>query len=456
MEGYYYATVGYLSDTNFFTQPQVTWSGDMISPPPIPDSFTFTVVTVCSSEDVSSGRVVSTALPVEQLLEVRNKNNPSEITFTFQSERDAARGYFEVYAFGTTGVSDGVSDGVSTIEIRNRHRQHGSGKTLKNANNDSNVESPIKSYVIMDSSFTLTDLDRGTDIIHVRVSSTNSLGLLTLNPLHVQGVDFNSETYCSSNVGVSLWTCEGDGYNDRVMSFVGTPENVSLALNGMQYVSTHKHHTDCVNITLYDGVGNSDGCFSERQFNLHKPEEYLSSYRDECFVREVSVQVRVMGYYDDSDNNDDDDNPFDAKGSYSDEMIWITRGLIASILLVCCYCLLKALCTPCMKMCNNHRQQKLKAGVELSATAGKKPHLRKKRKKKAEIIWAAAHRSQEEVDNVKHSHDNTYREESKHIDEEEDENGCQNFFGECGFNVDDLIEPHGRDNHGFSYKDDCV
>jgi hypothetical protein len=109
-----------------------------------------------------------------------------------------------------------------------------------------------------------------------------------------------------------------------------------------------------------------------------------------------------------------------------------------------------------MKMCNNHRQQKLKAGVELSATAGKKPHLRKKRKKKAEIIWAAAHRSQEEVDNVKHSNDNTYREESKHIDEEEDENGCQNFFGECGFNVDDLIEPHGQDNHGFSYKDDCV
>ncbi|CAM9198025.1 unnamed protein product, partial [Discosporangium mesarthrocarpum] len=97
------------------------------------------------------------------------------------------------------------------------------------------------------SGFTVDDPDQGIDVIKVSVAADH--GLLSLNPTHVHKLDFNSFTYCLQN----NWGCQGSGSGDKSLVFIGEPDDVELALNGMKYQTYNSGVIDHVMFTIYDG-----------------------------------------------------------------------------------------------------------------------------------------------------------------------------------------------------------
>ena len=333
--GYYYLVIGFVPDVGIFTQPNVTWYGEGLTTNT--SYITFSVVSLTDEKAIGA-----LSGSMSQPIEIRNRNDATPFEFSFQSEENEAQGYFNVYAWGVTAGS---------IKGRRGSRSQGSTANTDNTTGHATYRSTTvrlgnistEAYIEMNDCFRLTDGDKGTDIIRAHVVSTNGKGLITLNTQHLKGVDFNSQTYCSSS---GDWHCLGDGYNNVEMSFVGTPENISRALNGLQYLSLRPHHTDKINISLYDGASGS--CLDEFVLS-NRWDSAVTSYRNnECYVTSVSVEVRVLGFY--QYIGDDDDN-FLSGSSTGVQALWLTRiyqTCVVIVLLGLFYCVFTS-CIKCFK-----------------------------------------------------------------------------------------------------------
>jgi hypothetical protein len=412
--GVFSITVGYESEPVFFTHPTAAWYGDPVHTVPPLDSISYEVITISNT----TKRVIAVSSPVEQLIEVRNRNDPTEIEFTFQTTEDAARGYYEVYAWSATDSSEA---GVGRHQRMATTRAWRSTSTTATTTSDAPTNDAAGSYIAMDNTFTLTDLDQGTDLIRAHVVSTNGQGLITLNTEFLNLVDFNSATYCSSS---EHWVCDGDGYNEEEMVFLGTPRNISRVLNGLQYLSLTPHHTDWVNITLYDGAEGE--CLPEASL-LHGRSADSTTLRDECFVTSVAIEVRVMGVFEFIGEEDDDSSGAGSAG----RALWATRLLQVGVC-VAALALLYCVCTPCLwcarKARRRCRQSKDKAstGMTLGTPCGdtsrqqtlsddtdhntnnkNKKQKRKRRKNKTppEDIWKAVQQQEEETKRNDHDDD---------------------------------------------------
>ena len=175
--------VNYLGAPHYFTTPTVTWSG---TPLPLalvaPDRFTFQAITADGS--LSS--------PTTQNVTVQNINDPTTIqhnALVAGSPLVGGVGYtgsfYQVYAL--SGPATAASPGVVTVD-----------------------------------GFNLTDPDLGVDIIKARVATTGQGGLVSLNPQHLTGLDFNSAKYCLAGSSSRRWKCAGKGNDDAEMVFLGT------------------------------------------------------------------------------------------------------------------------------------------------------------------------------------------------------------------------------------------
>lgn len=168
--------------------------------------------------------------------------------------------------------------------------------------------------------FLLQDPDFDADLVRVKLESQAG-ARLTLHRDYIDQVDFNSATYCYSNL---RWQCKGSGYTEDEMSFVGTPSKVALALSSVTYESSKADTKDTVTLTIYDGEGGE--CL-----DLEK----LSASRFEgCHQRSTSVSVTVLGYEEDTD----DDTIFqgDPRSFFLSNAILF--GMLAVCICICCAC----------------------------------------------------------------------------------------------------------------------
>ena len=174
--------VNYLGAPHYFTTPTVTWSGTPLPRDSIaPDSFVFQAV-------AADGTLSS---PTRQNVTVQNVNDPTAIRHDGSAGAPPLVGgvgftgtYYQVYAL--SGPATAASPGVVTVD-----------------------------------GFNLTDPDLGVDLIKARVATTGQGGLVSLNPQHMAGLDFNSAKYCLAGSSSRRWKCAGKGSDDAEMVFVG-------------------------------------------------------------------------------------------------------------------------------------------------------------------------------------------------------------------------------------------
>ena len=400
--GFFHLTVGYKPNLDFFNTPNVSWTGAPLFNDTASqlDSISFSVVSISKTTQ----QIVAVSLPLKQPIEdVRNRNDPTEIEFSFQDEEDAARGYLEVYAWGfMTDEGSGVTSPRSGSGDP-RHQRRVPAQTWRSDTNPPPLSSDTtqntdyysngsaSTYIVLNNAFKLTDRDKNTDLIRARVVSASTDGLITLNPEHLGGVDFNSDTYCRSS---EKWTCRGDGYNDKVMDFLGTPANISRVLNGLQYLSLFPDHTDWVNVTLYDGA--SGDCLSASVL-AHGRGSAISSYsssgvqgeEEECFLTTVSVQIRVLGFITAPEEGDEDDDASGAgKWSLLVRMVGVSVVALCLLYCVCCYPIRKL-----VKCCKRNKTKRKKAALRIALTANKKA-----RQQREEMRWKAVQRERREDD----------------------------------------------------------
>ena len=256
--------IGYNASAHFFTWPSGDWQGQPLAAPfGSFDGFQWHLV----SEDGSLSEVVT------QNVSVLNRNSPTAVQY------------------------DDAGDGG---EIKVRPIAFGE---------DSSVSI---------TGFALFDPDLDTDVVRARLVSEAG-ARLTLHRSYIDRVDFNSATYCYSNL---RWQCKGSGYTEDEMSFVGTPSAVALALSSVTYQSSKAHSRDTVTLTVYDGEGGE--CLDLRK---------LSASRFQgCHERSASVSVTVLGY--EVDNDDDTIFEGDPHSFFLSNAILF--GMIAVCICCCC------------------------------------------------------------------------------------------------------------------------
>jgi hypothetical protein len=127
--------------------------------------------------------------------------------------------------------------------------------------------------------FGVDDVDRQVDLIRATVSA--NYGFVSLNQNFLSGLDFNSATFC---LGDAEWRCSGSGTSDDFMTFVGTPADIAVALEGMRYQSYAADVDDVILVQLYDGAG--DQCIPSNKFKT-------ASVRKSCLTASCSIAVKV-------------------------------------------------------------------------------------------------------------------------------------------------------------------
>ncbi len=267
-------TLGYTAPSGFFTTPAVSWNSSIISSAGAlsRDSFVYSVF----SED---GAISAN---VTHFVEVQNRNDATEVSFHVDSP----------------------------IFVRPMTYTRGNTKAII-------------------SGFTLVDPDHDVDIVRaVLVSSEGAR--LTLNSIYLPDLDFTSAEFCQAQ---TRWQCKGSGYYEDEMSFLGTPTQVSLALNGLQYQINRANLVDNVTLSIYDGAGG--GCLDDRGQS--------ASVRIGCFERNLTFSVNVLGY-----DSDTDDSIF-GEGQRVD----YSRAayIILGVILVCLCLCLRQLYRLVMKCC---------------------------------------------------------------------------------------------------------
>ena len=245
-------TIYYLGGVTYFNTPSVRSNGSKLSV--APDSFRFQAMTALSP---ASPIAAQSAIGI-QSLRVQNINQPTQITLAL------------VASYNSTSTATLPSNSVTVFAF-----------TAASGLGDAALY-PMSAVI---SGFRLTDTDLGVGLIRATVStSTPRGGLVSLNSHQLDQVFFNSKAFCFS---MSRWQCRGDGYEDTVSTFVGTPAAIAAVLNGMQYSNPNPNVIDIVNITLSDGEGGN--C-------LDNSLQSAGSLRYGCFSRSVSFVVTVLDY----------------------------------------------------------------------------------------------------------------------------------------------------------------
>jgi hypothetical protein len=176
------------------------------------------------------------------------------------------------FAYYVEGADDASQRGATVTIVIN----------VVNVNDETNVTcatstvEAANSEIVQLEGFMLNDVDRGVDIVRAAVRANH--GYMTLNQAYVHLLDFTSSEYCFAQQG---WYCVGDGRDDTSMVFLGTPHDIQLALNGLQYVGT-SNFDSIIDVFVYDGA---DGqCISSGKF-------IATSIRDACFVHNCKISV---------------------------------------------------------------------------------------------------------------------------------------------------------------------
>lgn len=94
--------------------------------------------------------------------------------------------------------------------------------------------------------FSIDDPDLGVEPVHVLVATTADL-MVTLNPDHMEGVDFSGTRFCSTP-----GYCFNEGTASH-MGLVATPAALVAVLNGMTASFASQESQGAVTVTLYDG-----------------------------------------------------------------------------------------------------------------------------------------------------------------------------------------------------------
>ena len=226
----------------------------------------------------------SCSLPVTQRIEVRNVNQPTELSFALDLIAWPL-GHVQVHAVGLAPV-DGVTNSARI------------------------------------SGFRLPDPDLATDLIRVRVESQQGakMSLVANSLMHLM--------FVGSKCRGKRWQCKGSGDTESVMDFLATPHRAQEALNGLAYRSTRENIWDNITVTVFDGAGG--GCLDDSQGSLS-----LRLGPVQCYVRSVQLPVEVLSYV-----APPQDAPPDFKMS-TFAFLKDSTGLLVTIalmVLLCCIC----------------------------------------------------------------------------------------------------------------------
>ncbi len=184
-----------------------------------------------------------------------------------------------------------------------------------------------KIHEVILTNFGMHDTNLNVDMVRMVISA--SYGSLTLNQEFANDVDFSSSAIC---FGQEKWTCEGTGYSDSRMSFVGYPTEILKAIDGMTYVASETGKVDKISLTVYDGAG--DNCISNQ-------DQEGSSVRTECFSSTCTFDVLISPQGGGGDANDNGDGTDSDKSGFKMRNIPLYAWLLifgGAIALCSCFC----------------------------------------------------------------------------------------------------------------------
>lgn len=180
---------------DYFTFPNITCNGSTINRSP--DAFNIQV----STQNKAHSKIIL------QNIIIQNVNDPTNITFSIYNESELI------------------------------------------ANSYADTTNDNKKYSILElNGFHVVDPDLDLDLVHVIVNTSNN-GYVALNSKYLKYLDFNSQAYCKGH----SWKCWGSGAGATSQSFVTSPSNLELALNGLTYYNYGSNLIDTISITIFDG-----------------------------------------------------------------------------------------------------------------------------------------------------------------------------------------------------------
>jgi hypothetical protein len=150
------------------------------------------------------------------------------------------------------------------------------------------VDASAGEYAIVGIQFS-DPFDFDIDLARVLLSAKN--GHLSLSPTNLELADFDTCRYRT----LSSWQCVGDGYQDRIMSFVGIPADIPFILRNLQYTSFAPGTNDTIVVSVYDGAGGQ--CLHQEEHVAYHSK--LGNSRATTIHRgcsEVNATILVAGY----------------------------------------------------------------------------------------------------------------------------------------------------------------
>ncbi len=138
----------------------------------------------------------------------------------------------------------------------------------------------------------LDELDFNIDRVRVDIWTYNG----TLELAHLELADFSS---CRASerhtlLGNASWSCFGDGTADRNLTFVATPDDVTLILSKIEYHGFNWGQEDQIVIRIHDGVDGS--CLSQKEHRVvpYQDGHYHTIHNDECFEVFAAISIPVI------------------------------------------------------------------------------------------------------------------------------------------------------------------
>lgn len=309
-------------DDSFFTTPTQSFYGELIFPP---DHGTNHTTTATTTQSLASPPVESFSY---RLIAV-DKVDPSRVL----------------------GWSESITQNVHIVHLNHPPRLKFPQAVTEpdqqpKEGTSSRPWAMVKDVVLDDTA------DYNIDRVRVDVWALNGTLSIMSDDIR-QMADFES---CSNRPVVpssrsspySHWYCFGDGITDRNMTFLATPDNVSVILSNIRYDAFFWDQEDAIIIRIFDGVGGP--CLQEEEHNsgryrsqgnngdLIGRQEY-GTFHDNCFMLTKAIRVPplsrtfspgdvgIRGFFNEL---------FDFKGfGIPDLIFWICLVLI--IMACCCF-----------------------------------------------------------------------------------------------------------------------
>lgn len=184
-------------------------------------------------------------------------------------------------------------------------------------------------------------------INRVRVDIQTNGGLVSLNQMYRYKADFIS----CQNRSYSSWQCFGDGIDDRKMTFIAIPDEITLILHNLLYKRVKSSFDDVIQTVIYDGIGKM--CLDEKELrttidnddNVCDYKKFRTTKNSECFMQNATI--RVPGYQmKNNGGNSQADGIIPGAGSFFTVANLLFWGLAFMFVL-----LLLCLCRRCCRSC---------------------------------------------------------------------------------------------------------